>query len=392
MKNNFYSHLSFYLILLGIASSCSSKNGNSSDHEEGVYELVKIDSFQVNNFTRINILDYNPDEKIYLGYAINEDDILEISENGEILNRAHKKGDGPGNYGNWNPVGLGFGPDGQRIVELPFRVISYDKNYEIAHDHRIMSPLPIRTNSPLGKPPHYQSNDTTFLLVGPTNYLTATYLIRDQKGKDTLQNFYQLNLQTGETKTVIPYESNSIYNTTENIYPELMGKSFFIDHEINELVVIQNLDSEILIYTLPDLRLKQTIPVTHTEFQTYPPVPIETQFSDERAIQLSRLSAKNQKILNLGNHTYALQYFTGISQAEYDSRNSEENPYVGQLDESEQRILIFKEGQQTPNELAGIKGSLILSLPGYKILVQEPENLEIEEEFTRFSIYQLQTK
>jgi hypothetical protein len=96
--------------------------------------------------------------------------------------------------------------------------------------------------------------------------------------------------------------------------------------------------------------------------------------------------------LNLGKNTYALQYFTGISQAEYDSRNSEENPYVGQFDKSEQRILIFKEGKQTPNELAGIKGSLILSLPGYKILVQEPENLEIEEEFTRFSIYQLQTK
>lgn len=391
MKNHRYRYCTFCLLLFAIATGCTSPSGDSSNQEPENFALVKIDSFQVDNFTRINILDFSPNEKIYLGYAINEDDILEISENGEILNRAHKKGDGPGNYGNWNPIGLGFGPDGQRIVELPFRVMNYDKNYDVIYDNGIMSPLPIRANTPLGRPPYFQSKDTTFLLVGPSNYLTATYLIHDQEGKDTLQNFYQLNLHTGSVKSVVPYEANSIYNSTKNIYPELMGKSFFIDHENNELVLVQNLDSDILVYSLPDLSLKRTIPITHSEFKTYSPLPIGTPFSDERVVALNRLSARNQKLFNLGNNTYALQYFTGISQAEHDSRNSEEDPYLGRFDTEEQRILIFKDGKQIPQELPGIDGSLIISLPDSKILVQERENSEIEEEFTRFSIYQLQT-
>lgn len=219
------------MIFLGISASCSTKNSDFATRAEGVNELVKIDSFQIDNFTRISILDYSSEEKIYLGYSINEDDILEISEDGKILNRTHRKGDGPDLYGTWNPIGLGFGSNGQRIVELPFQVISYNKNYEIKQSHRIMSSLPIRANTPLGRPPYYQKNDTTFLLVGPSNYLTATYLIHNLEGKDTLQNFYQLNMQTGAVKTVVPYEANSIYNSTESIYSELMGKSFFIDHE-----------------------------------------------------------------------------------------------------------------------------------------------------------------
>ena len=321
---------------------------------------------------------------------MNEDDILEISEKGEILKRTNRKGEGPNLYRNWNPIGLGFGPNGQRIVELPFEVYSYDKNYEVLQQFRIMSPLPIRANTPFGKPPYYQSNDTTYLLVGPSNYFTATYLIHNQEGKDTLQNFYQLNMKTGDIKSVVPYADNSIYNSTENIYPELMGKSFFIDHEKNELAVVQNLDTDILIYNLPGLTLNRAIPITHSEFLTYDPLPIGTPFSDERAITLNKLSARNQKLFNLGDNTFLLQYFTGISQTEYDSRNSEEIPYVGQFDENEQRLLIFKDGKQLTQELPGIKSSLKFTLPDNKILAQEPENSDIEEEFTRFSIYQLQ--
>ncbi|SFT64949.1 hypothetical protein SAMN04489724_1407 [Algoriphagus locisalis] len=390
MKTTRYAIPLFLCILFIINVSCTSSNEETTESREGIYELVKVDSFQVNNLTRINILDYSSEEKIFLGYSTSEDDLLEISETGEILKRTNRKGEGPNLYGNWNPIGLGFGPNGQRIVELPFAVFSYDKNYEVLQQFRIMSPLPIRANTPFGKPPYYQNSDTTFLLVGPSNYFTATYLIHNQEGKDTLQNFYQLNMQNGNVKSVIPYAENSIYNSTENIYPELMGKSFSVDHEKNELAVVQNLDTDILIYDLPGLTLNRTIPISHSEFLTYDPLPIGTPFSDERAITLNKLSARNQKLFSFGDNTYLLQYFTGISQAEYESRNSEEDPYVGQFDENEQRILIFKDGKQLTHELPGIKSSLKFTLPDNKILVQEPENSDIEEEFTRFSIYQLQ--
>lgn len=375
-----------FLISLSIFS-CTSKNETTMDL---TYSLVKVDSFQVNNFTRVSIRDYSPIEHIYLGYSEVEDDILEISENGEIIKRVNKKGEGTG-YGNWNPIGLAFGPNKERIVELPFRVISYDPNYEIIHSHRISSPLPIRTNIPLGTTPYFVSNDTTLLLVGPSNYLTASHLIRNQEGKDTLQNFYQLNLFTGETKSVVPYEPTSVYEQTDNLYNGVMGKTFFIDHEANELVVAQELDPELLVYQLPELTLKRTVPIQYSEFLTYSPVPIGTPLDDSRAVNLSRLSGRNRKLINLENDLILLQFFTGVTESEFENRNSEENPYSAIQDASEQRILIFKNGKQIPMELPGITGTFVTTLPDQKFVVQEPANTEIEEEFTKFTIYQLQT-
>ncbi|WP_439487633.1 hypothetical protein [Algoriphagus sp.] len=395
MKSYLYSSLPVLYTILHFTLSCSTKNDSESsklEHPEGAYELVKVDSFQINNFTRVNILDYSLEEKIYLGYSQTEDDILEISEEGEILRREHKKGEGPGLYGKRNPTGLCFGPNGERFVELPFQLISYDKDYQINHQHRLLSPLPIRTSSPLGRPPYFQHNDTTKLLVGPSNYLSANYMIFTKEGKDTLQNFYELNLLSGAVKSVVPYEPTSIYNSTEMIYSGLMGKSFFINQHNNELVLVHNLDKEILIYGLPDYSLKSSIPISHSEFKTYSPIPIGTNPSDNNQDEIGRLSAHNQKLFDLGDELYLLQYFTGISQAVYESRHTEEKPYVGKFDPQEQRILLFKNGKQLPQEHHGLDGSLVLSLPDNKILVQERENTEIEEEFTRFYIYQLQTK
>lgn len=387
MKFYFKFFTVFFVIPFAFFISCSSKNEPISEEN---YALIKVDSFQVDNFTRVSIQDYSPEEGIYLGYAMNEDDILEISESGEILKRTHKKGDGPGTYGSWNPIALAFGPKNQRIVELPFQVISYDSTYEVIHSHRIMSPLPIRANRPLGKTPYYQTNDTTFLLVGPSNYLSASYLIHDQEGKDTLQNFYQLNLQSGAVKSVVPYEENSVYQLNEDIYNGLMAKSFFIDHQKKELALIQELDDQILIYSLPGLVLKNSIPISYSEFLKFSPVPLGTPLDDSRVQNLSRLSARNQKLFNLGEGLYILSFFTGISESEFETRNSEENPYQGRLDPSEQRILIFKDGKQINTELPGISGFMITPLSDNKILVQEAENQEKEEEFTKFSIYQLQ--
>ncbi|MBB6327478.1 hypothetical protein FHS59_003121 [Algoriphagus iocasae] len=375
-----------FAIPIFVGISCSEK---STERVEESYELVKTDSFRVDNFTRVVIRDYSEQEDIYLGYAVSEDDILEISSEGEIIKRIHKKGDGPGNYGNWNPIGLAFGPNKERILELPFQVMTLNSDYETIHSYRIMSPLPIRANMPLGKTPYFQRNDTTMLLVGPSNYLSASYLIHNQEGKDTLQNFYELNLVSGSVRSVVPFEPNSVYKQSESIYKGVMGKSFFVDQKNQELAVVQELDPEILIYNLPDYSLKRTIPISYSEFITYNPVPMESAPDDPQAQNLGRLSARNQKLFNLGNGEYILQYFTGITESEFESRNSEDSPYFPSQDATEQRILIFKDGKQVGSEIPGIPGTIITILPDRKLLVQEPENTEIEEEFTRFTIYQV---
>ncbi|WP_373399391.1 hypothetical protein V8V91_06600 [Algoriphagus halophilus] len=122
------------------------------------------------------------------------------------------------------------------------------------------------------------------------------------------------------------------------------------------MVVAQELDPEILVYQLPEFTLKNSIPINYSEFLTYNPVPIGAPFDDPQAINLARLSGRNRKLINLGNGFVLLQYFTGITESEFENRNSEENPYSAVQDASEQRILIFKDGKQLPVELPGIEG------------------------------------
>lgn len=375
-----------------VATSCGSDPEKTSLDSADDFFLVKVDSFQVDNFTRVFIRGYSQQEKIFLGYSVSENDILEISETGEILKRTNKKGDGPESYGNWNPVGMGFGPESLRILEFPFSVIAFDKDYKKKYEHRYFSPLPIRANMPIGSPPVYSKGDSTFLLIGPSNYLSANLLTRTKEGKDTLQNFYQMHLESGTTRSIIPYESSSIYASTDLIYFERMGKTFFIDQPKNELYLLHDLETKLRVYDLEDLSLKKEIPLRHSEFKAYPPLPIETEFSDSRVALLKNNSGKNMNMLQLENETVLIRYFTGLTEAEFESRNSEDEPYAPFSDAAEQRFLILKNGVQLEGELDGISGSIVMSLPRNRILVQEPENPEKEEEFTRFSIYELKVK
>ncbi len=372
-------------------TACHTPSGKETADAPKIYSLSKVDSFQVDNFTRITIRDYSVEEGIYLGYSSSEDAILEISSTGEIKKRVSRKGEGPNLYGNRNPIGMSFGPDNLRIIELPFRIITYDKDYNEVHANGYITPLPIRANMPIGTTPYYTKADSTFLLIGPSNYLSANYLIYTQEGKDTLQNFYQMHLESGNTKSVIPYESNSVYSS-DKIHFERMGKTFAVNNESNELYLLHDLEKRILIYELEGLKLKREIPITHSEFIQHSPLPIETSSGDERVAAMKNNSGKNMNLIHLGKDLLMIRYFTGITEGQFDARNSEEKPYIPYNDPLEQRIILIKDGKQVDGELPGISGNIIIPLPDHKILVQEFENKEIEEEFTRFGIYQLKTE
>ena len=379
-----------FLVLLGL-QACSSDNQQEKSSEND-FQIEKIDSFEVNNLTRVIISDYSEQEKTYLGYATVEDEILEIDLDGNIIQRAKKKGDGPGNYGNWNPIGMSFGPDGLRIAELPFALFAFDSTYQTQFQQRIQSPLPIRAFGPLGKTQYFESNDSTFFLVGPSNYLSAHYLIRNEEGRDTLKNFYKLHLESGEMKSVVPYRAQSVYRQTEGFYPELMTKSFQINRKTSELLVLHGLEDEIEVYDLPGLNYKGSIPLKHEEFLTYNSVPIEIAQNDERITQLRMMAGRNISLIQIDEDLYLISYFTGITPSEYDNRKAEDPLYSPISDLNEKRLILIKNKKQLNQELPSVPGIILFGMGSGKFLVQEPENSEIEEEVTRFSIYQVRKK
>lgn len=375
------------LLVFSLLIACNKKRSGSLEESLG-YQLVKTDSFQVDNMTRVQITDFSEKENIFLGYSEAENDILEISTQGEILKRVNRRGDGPNNMGNWTPLGMSFGPNRERIFQLPFQLLSYDEDYNQIANMRIMSPLPVRANLPLGRTAYFMENEQPRYFVGPTTFLSAHLLIYNEEGRDTLQNFSLLYPESGKMKSIIPYEPESYYKKSEHIYYNLMGKSFFV--EGNELVVLQNLADEILVYDIDDdFSFNRKVPVMHSSFLKYNPIPIGTPMDDPRMKELNFMAGKNGKILPLGNQLWLLTYYQGVTPALYEARNSEESPFSSNKVSEKNKLLVFEKGLQVPGEIQQPSGNILFAFKGNHILVLDEPSEETEDEFTLYSIYEL---
>lgn len=146
MKSLNLCGLLLWIGLLSCSTPTMEENTVNPGSGSAGYKLVKIDSFAIENFTRVQIMDYSPDEGIYFGFSESQNDFLEIDRQGQILKRVNLAGDEPNHFGSRQPVAWSFGPGQSRIAEMAFSLIAYNPDYEIASRSRIISPLPIVTN------------------------------------------------------------------------------------------------------------------------------------------------------------------------------------------------------------------------------------------------------
>lgn len=378
-----------FLLLVSLLA-CGSKEERSTEYTD-LYVLEKIDSFQVDHLTHVRIMDYSPDENVYLAFSEGDDNFMELDSRGNILKTVNRKGEGPDTFGTRNPVGFSFGPNGERMVQTSFQLISYDKDYHQTHKSAIRNPLPVRANVPLVRNQYFLLDGQEHYLVGPTTYLSSHALIHNELGRDTLQNFLVLNHQTGALKSAVPYESESIYKQTEHIYFNLMGKSYFIQGD--ELFVSQHLGKSIQIYDLKNnFELIREIPIAHSDWVKATPMPVGTDPSDEKIKTMTQTSGRNLSLIPINDEIFLLRYYQGISEAAYEAQNTEENPYSIKKARDKNKIIIFKNGKQMNGELAKPKGDMLFSLPGNRLLVLEEADEEVEEEVTRYAIYELREK
>ena len=60
----------YFLLIIFTMISCGRSGENKMHSEELSYELVKIDSFTVENLTKVRITDYSESENIFLGCVL----------------------------------------------------------------------------------------------------------------------------------------------------------------------------------------------------------------------------------------------------------------------------------------------------------------------------------
>ena len=349
-----------------------------------------MDSFAVENLTRVFITDYSEEEDIYLAFTSIQKDILEIAPNGDVLKRVNRSGEGPNNYGRFTPISLSFGPRNTRVIEIPFDFIQYDDKYEIVDKKQSPVFSRIMTQDPLGRILNHQAADTSFFLVGPSNFVSYDFAVNTKEELDTLKQFMLFDPVSGIAKDVIPYKTNSIYKQTDKVYRDLMNKSFFIDGD--ELVMVNGLDRSLSVYKLSDFSKSRELPITHANFKEYPPVAFDEDRESPAFVRLSKMAARNENLYHLGDGFWILRYFQGLSEAEYEvlKGEKEEIYYTSPEAQHKFKLIVFRDEVQMPGELNPPPGNILFGLGNGRLLVRDPSNPDVEEDFTQYSIYALQ--
>src|SRR5690606_21438558 len=110
------------------------------------YALEKVEEFKINSLYPVKLIDYYPQEGIYLGYTDKSSqgmDIVLVNEAGEVIIEKNMRGDGPEQYVSTLNC-LGVSDEGDIWVHTPFQVLPYDQQLKLKE--RIRYPSSMRTH------------------------------------------------------------------------------------------------------------------------------------------------------------------------------------------------------------------------------------------------------
>lgn len=376
---------------LAIACTSSEEQKDSSADQASAYSLIPIDSFRIERLTRVTITDYSPEEKIFLGHLSIADTLMEISEQGEVLKSVYRKGDGPDTYGPRALLGLGFGENGERIVEPSMGWARYDQNWNLIDKSIVRGPLPVMTFAPLGRTQYYMQDDVPVYIVGPTAYISAHHIARVSMMKDTLKSLHTFKQDDKTQGSIIPYDLAGYSPESKTFYPEVMGKRFFIAGE--KLYLLHEVGQEIQVYDIAnDFALSEKIPVNYEDFKRLDPISIETPSEDPAMKAFNYIAGRNKSFIDLGNGFWLLEYYTGISETTFEGKLAIDESYDPKNDPENLRMLLFKDGKQLDGTLPLLSKDMLVPMGDGRLLVRRPTSTEVEEEFTDFVIYQLTSK
>ncbi len=378
------------LILVALCCySCGQKEStqnNSSD--EAMYELVKVDSLVIDEIETLQITDYNPKTERFLAYGTNSRDCMEVDMEGNIMNRVHLSGNGPGRYGS-AMNGLSYFDEGMIINGLGKYVI-YDA------DWGFKSKL---TSDNYYSPVSYMSeNPTSIIYAGERRLLQLVDQneggnLEVEKGHFDRAKMIKLASPSDKsTQALLNYPRTSIYVSNEAYFSQHTPMLSFNEKQ-NRLYVALPLESKLFVHNLDDsLSLDKTIDLDLVGFSDPKGIPYEDQFKNPlkgfgRANELNYVyMMSNSSIFDMssfGNMTM-IKYKTGIK-----------NKGITSYQES---LSLARQTSRTINSFI-IDGKVVYETEEsfrYPVRMDEMRfitpylNEEVEVNYNKFYIYELQ--
>jgi hypothetical protein len=350
------------------------------------YQLEKESEFSVNSLTNLELLDYFPKDKIYLGYSTTGKgkEIILVDESGQILINQNLQGEGPEQHSS-NLSSLGFSETGNIWVMTGVEVLLYNQSLKLIERFKYQPGNVINLYS-VSKKFSYHKNDSNSTNISFATIPSGTSIFHPK----SYENFDQANLfeiYNQKTKSKIEFSPLNERQVTKDfleIAGGFYGPVYFIDSEDSKLYLTATFDNEITIYDLSQQTMIDKITIYYAD-------PRSVKLYEKLYIpDLAKTSKgwletpKNYSIFKLDNGLFALEYNDKVSLNPNLTNQSEifENIY-------QNKMLLFDQTGQLSKEITiPTRGMVMTGLPRNRLLIKLVYP-DIEADFTHFEIYKI---
>src|SRR5690606_28903869 len=359
--------------------SCQQGKG-SRPEDFGSYRLEKEKEFLIHSIPSVELLDYYPEDRLYLGYTITPggNEITLVNEDGEIVLSRNMQGEGPGQHSS-NLSCLGFSENGDIWAMTSVQVLRYDQNLKLLDNFFYMPNFMITLYSSLKKFSYFRKDTNRMEIAYPVIPSgVGRYRPEDYDTGRLLEIYDQ---RQGRSKEIVPISKRRI---TEEFLE--MARGFYAPvHVLNaenaKLFLTGTFDNEITVYDLNADSVAGSIDIYHGDPNAVePPATIGTHTLSSNP-ENWLLTSMNIGIHNLDDGMIALEYLMGVSVNPNPpvNLNSEIHPVI-----SRNRFILFDQNRQLSGDLTiPEQGKVMTSLPGNRLLLKAV-NPDVEEDFIRY--------
>lgn len=348
--------------------------------------LIKVNEIKIESIYSIDISDYDPISKNFLGLVTESKgfEIVLINSNGEIIKKKKMAGQGPGQI-NGALNGLGFSSIGGIWIFSTGVILFYDMDFNYLRQQKFESKYQINRYGNPKKIPYFYLNDLE------KNETIFTYPSGERifSMSENIQSEFMLELldtKKNENYFVGPVTNSTIGKKIDNSMRILFFPIYTLDRKRKVAYVLGSIDNEIIIYDLISKININKIRIQHNNF--FIPNKEDISVFDFPSSNLYSLTSINKNLLCLDSFL-VLNYVNKIEESTFKFNLIKDQNYHHFKDPKYNRLIIFNKNRQISEDISMPKNShLMIGLPDNELLFKiiDPEK---EEDFVRYQIYKI---
>jgi hypothetical protein len=353
------------------------------------YKLEKVDDFKINSLYPVEIVDYFPQDALYLGYINSTEGtrIALINEKGDFIIQKVLQGDGP-NLISSSFNSLAFSKEGGIWIQTPFELVLFDQKFNVKKRTKYLSDSKVHLYGRMEVFSYFYQNQSLSGFSFITNP-SGLFPYKPNRDINSIQLIEIYQIEKNKLYKIASVSDRPLHKNFESSLGLAYVPSYVIDNKSNRLYLTSSLDNEITVYDLVSDMVNSRIKIKHGDFEMLNKNLITK--NDFPSYGRISLGPKNYKLFLLDGGKIVLDYIREIPYGTYEKKISDDPTYHHFQDPIYHRLILLNSSKQLSGDIVLPKnGKLMTSLPGDRLLFQiiDPD---VEEDFIRYSIYKVIT-